>query len=99
MSSLFHRLDGWGISVVLRSETTGVEVGKYVYGVTICLCLLSHSGMTTNFWNLDPPVAHQEYTVYPELGRLQILETHPGLSLATYVTAAGMPGWCYVVLG
>ncbi|KAJ7902785.1 hypothetical protein B0H14DRAFT_3103826 [Mycena olivaceomarginata] len=64
-------LDGWGIGVVLRSETTGVEVGKYVYGVTI---------------------SHQEYTVYPELGRLQILETHPGLSLATYVTAAGMPG-------
>ncbi|KAJ7334810.1 hypothetical protein DFH08DRAFT_749878 [Mycena albidolilacea] len=64
-------LDGWGIGVVLRSETTGVEAGKYVYGVTI---------------------SHQEYTVYPELGYLQILETHPGLSLAAYVTATGMPG-------
>ncbi|KAJ7856733.1 hypothetical protein B0H14DRAFT_3642017 [Mycena olivaceomarginata] len=66
-----HRLDGYGVGIVLRSETAGVQVGKYVYGLTIL---------------------HQEYTVYPELGSLQIIEPHPGLSLTAYVTAAGMPG-------
>ncbi|KAJ7318173.1 hypothetical protein DFH08DRAFT_971639 [Mycena albidolilacea] len=64
-------LDGYGVGIVLRSETAGVQVGKYVYGLTIL---------------------HQEYTVYPELGTLQIIEPHPGLSLTAYVTAAGMPG-------
>ncbi|KAJ7105688.1 chaperonin 10-like protein [Mycena epipterygia] len=28
-------LEGYGIGIVLRSETTGVEVGKYIYGPTI----------------------------------------------------------------
>ncbi|KAJ7665599.1 alcohol dehydrogenase [Mycena rosella] len=28
-------LEGYGIGVVLRSETPGVEVGKYIYGLTI----------------------------------------------------------------
>jgi hypothetical protein len=31
-------LSGYGIAVVLRSETPGVEVGKYVYGVNIRAC-------------------------------------------------------------
>ncbi|KAJ7791189.1 alcohol dehydrogenase, partial [Mycena olivaceomarginata] len=28
-------LDGYGVGIVLRSETAGVQVGKYVYGLTI----------------------------------------------------------------
>jgi hypothetical protein len=88
-----HRLDGYGVGIVLRSETVGVQVGKYVYGLTICsyFLLARRQGLILS-------AVHQEYTVYPELGSLQIIEPHPGLSLTAYVTAAGMPGLCHVVI-
>ncbi|KAJ6502805.1 hypothetical protein C8R47DRAFT_1039299 [Mycena vitilis] len=35
---------------------------------------------------------HQEYTVFPDLGYLQIFEKHPNLPWSAYVGAAGMPG-------
>ncbi|KAJ7830754.1 alcohol dehydrogenase [Mycena olivaceomarginata] len=34
----------------------------------------------------------QEYTVFPDLGALQIIEKHPGLPWTVYLGAAGMPG-------
>ncbi|KAJ6501331.1 hypothetical protein DFH09DRAFT_825548, partial [Mycena vulgaris] len=37
---------------------------------------------------------HQEYTVFPELGMLQIIEKYPDLSWTTCLGAAGMPGKC-----
>jgi hypothetical protein len=37
-------------------------------------------------------VLHQEYTVFPDLGALQIIEKHPGLPWTVYLGAAGMPG-------
>ncbi|KAJ7105692.1 hypothetical protein C8R44DRAFT_806668 [Mycena epipterygia] len=64
-------LDGYGIGVVLRSETSGVEVGKHVYGLNIL---------------------HQEYTVFPILGLLHLIEKLPELPWTAYVGAAGMPG-------
>ncbi|KAJ6518391.1 hypothetical protein DFH09DRAFT_1428202 [Mycena vulgaris] len=54
-----------------RSETPGVDVGKYIYGFTI---------------------PHQEYTIFPTLAPLRIIDKHPDLSLSAYVGAAGMPG-------
>ncbi|KAJ7830640.1 hypothetical protein B0H14DRAFT_2806749 [Mycena olivaceomarginata] len=64
-------LDGYGIGVVLRSENSAVDSGKYIYG---------------------PSFFHQEYTVFPDLGALQIIEKHPGLPWTVYLGAAGMPG-------
>ncbi|KAJ7456097.1 hypothetical protein FB451DRAFT_1564709 [Mycena latifolia] len=64
-------LEGFGVGVVLRSETPGVDVGKYVYG---------------------PTIPHQEYTVFPQLDNLNIIDKHPKLPWTAYVGAAGMPG-------
>ncbi|KAF7333731.1 NAD(P)-binding protein [Mycena venus] len=37
-------------------------------------------------------IAHQEYSVVPALGALQIMEKHPNLPWSAYLGAAGMPG-------
>ncbi|KAJ7758650.1 hypothetical protein B0H16DRAFT_1416140 [Mycena metata] len=37
-------------------------------------------------------IVHQEYTVVPELGALQIMEKHPNLPWSVYLGALGMPG-------
>ncbi|KAJ7059633.1 alcohol dehydrogenase [Mycena amicta] len=64
-------IQAYGIALVLRSETPGVDVGKHIYGMI--------------------PV--QEYTLFPNLERLELLvDKHPNLPLTAYVGAAGMPG-------
>ncbi|KAJ7200299.1 hypothetical protein GGX14DRAFT_572062 [Mycena pura] len=64
-------LTGFGIGVVVRSETSVVEEESYIYGSTI---------------------PHQEYSIIPTLGDLEIIEKHPDLPWSTYLGAAGMPG-------
>ncbi|KAF7341122.1 NAD(P)-binding protein [Mycena venus] len=64
-------LDGFGVGVVLRSETHKVQVGNYIYG---------------------PTMLHQEYTVFPELGLMQVIEKHANLPWSAYLGPAGMPG-------
>lgn len=87
------RLDGYGVGVVLRSECKGVKQGDYIYG------LFRTSLPPSPRASLDKDSEHQQYTIYPDLSNVGVIDNKYGLSLSTFLGPAGLPGihlWFFV---
>ncbi|KAF7349033.1 NAD(P)-binding protein [Mycena venus] len=71
----------------------GFELGQPLDGFGVGVVLRSENPeVAVGKHMYGPRMLHQEYTVYPELGYMQIIEKHPDLPWTAYVGAAGMPG-------
>jgi hypothetical protein len=84
---------GFGVGVVLRSENSEVQPGKYIYGGNFRTCV-NPLGIILNDFASS---AHQEYFVLggmtgSGMSGFIFLEKNPDLPWTVFVGAAGMPG-------